>query len=282
MKNRFKIVLKINNYCNYSCSYCNANMPYLSQNQIHNMSYKPLNLLVCYINKYLSDYDILFTIQGGETTLHPELEYIIDSLLNIKHIKQIRILTNGSTDFSKIIKKHWTIEIGISLHCEQLLKHNFEKSLARIWDNIRYLYDINKKCEVYLLIDNNKNEEYIYIREYITNQYYALIKELNTSPYYYFEPVVPTENYLIPDFNYAMIDNVYNNHKEIKNIFPYRAINIDTNFRYDYNCELIHLDNYSYNNILLAKSWKYITNNLDKTISCNNKYCACSVCLSVS
>ena len=280
MRNKFKIVLKINNYCNYSCIYCNADIPYLPQYQKHDMSYKPLNLLVQYINKYLSSYDILFVIQGGEPTLHNELNHIIDQLLNIKALKYIMILTNGSTDFSKILKEYWPVKMGISIHCEQLLKHNFGQSLTRIWDNIKYLYSINKKHEIYLMIDN-KNEDFD-IRNYIIEQYYILTKKLNIIPQYYLMPIVPTENYQITDFDYTTLDNVCNKHKEFKNIFPYRAINIDINFGYDYNCELIHLDNYSCNNILLKKSWKYIVSNLDTTISCNSQHCSCPVCLSVS
>ena len=275
---KFKIILKINNYCNYSCSYCIADIPHTTKNNYQNMDYKLLRLMVANINKYLPDYEIIYKVQGGEPTLHPYLNEIITLLYQTKHISRIRILTNSSIDFNKIIKFTFPIEVGISIHYQEMLKHGFDKSLNIILDNIKYtICNLSKVCSLNLLVDDNFPVE---AQDYIINEYIVLMKKLGSIPNYAKMPIVPTKYYTKDTFDSELLENAFNKYGNTKKLYPYRGIDVETQFSYGYNCNLIHNNNHNMN-ILLHKAWSDIIRKLDYPLLCNNKECACAVCLDV-
>lgn len=275
---KFKIILKLVNYCNFSCDYCISRIPYLPKEIYHSMNYKLLNLMVHYINKYLGDeYEIIYIVQGGEPTLHPHLNEIIEILSNTRHINKIRILSNSYLDYRQIIKCQYPIEFGISVHYQELSKHNFEKSFATILNNIEYILSTrHEQCTLNLLVDKKFPAEK---QEYIIEKYTSLVKKLNSTPEYYRDIIFPTEYYPIYNFDYKQLNNVYNIYGISKKVFPYRIININPFLNYNYVCSLLRTTKHT--NVILESTWKEIIKNLETSITCNNKYCNCPMCLEV-
>lgn len=282
MRKKFKINLSTINYCNYSCVYCNSNIPYNHEEPHQYIDYKLLHLMVYNINKYLKDYDILYTLNEGEPTLHPYINEVISVLARTNNIKRLRLLTNSSLDLSKILKYTYPLEVWISVHYQQLVNHGFNKSLDMILHNIEYILQyLNSQCILSLLV----NDEFpIDMQKFILDKYAITIKKLGSKPNYTKEIITPTENYPISNYNYNQLDNVYNRYGEEvakdKIVYPYRGINISTQFNYKYICKTIRSkkDN-EHTNILLHRAWNNIVQNLDMGIICNNQQCRCAVCL---
>lgn len=278
MRNKVKIILSINNYCNYSCSYCITDIPYVALNNRRDMDYKLLNLLVYYVNKYLINYDISYSLLGGEPLLHQNFNSVIDILSHTKNIQRIRILTNSSLDFSKIITSKYPPEFSISIHYEQMIRHGYDYSIKILLSNIEYIINsLHGTCSLKLLIDDSFPPN---IQDDIIEKYTQCIKTMNGIPEYYKMNILSTNHYINKKFTKSMFDNVYTRYGKAKAVFPYRIISIDTQFNYIYNCELIQSNNKN-KNILLNNTWQDIVRHLDKPIICDYKECPCSVCLDV-
>ena len=275
---RFKIIIATNNYCNYSCHYCSSNIPQMPMVNKHYMDYKLLRLMVANINKYLPDYRILYTLNGGEPTLHPYLNELITILSQTKNLGRIRILTNSSLDFSKIIKTSYQpLEFGISIHYQQMLKHGFDKSLNTVFSNVEYIINrLHGKVILNLLIDSAFPNE---IQEYIITKYVELMYGTNNEPVYAKEIISPTNYYLINNFNYHLLENAYNKYNATKAVYPYRGVDIDTYYDFAYKCKLLKTNNK--NNVLLHKTWQNIAKNVDIGIICKNEKCTCAICLHI-
>ena len=230
---RFKIIIATNNYCNYSCHYCSSNIPQMPTVNKHYMDYKLLRLMVANINKYLPDYQILYTLNGGEPTLHPYLNELITILSQTKNLGRIRILTNSSLDFSKIIKTNYQpLEFGISIHYQQMLKHGFDKSLNTVFSNVEYIINrLHGKCRLSLLIDKTFSIE---AQNDIITSYVDFMQKINNKANYIKEIVMPTENYDIENFDYSILENAYNSCDTDKVLYPYRSVNVDDNYIYIY------------------------------------------------
>lgn len=93
--------------CQLDCSYCcsrrsltyhdtlrdsNGNLSQLNKEQI--------DIIFDAISK--ANYDITLNLLGGEPTLHPLVNYVIDKSLNYDNIKIIELSTNGMTNLEKI------------------------------------------------------------------------------------------------------------------------------------------------------------------------------------
>lgn len=275
---KFKIILKLVNYCNFTCNYCISRIPYLPKESYHNMSHKLMNLMVHYINKYLcNEYEIMYIVQGGEPTLHPYFNEIIDILSHTKHINKIRVLSNSYLDYKQIIKCKYPLQFGISVHYQQLCKHDLEKTFNTILNNIEYIVNTrHEQCSLNLLVDNTFPDKE---QEYIIEKYISLIKKLNSVPDYHKDIIVPTEYYQIQNFDYSQLNNVYNVYGKSKIIYPYRVININPFLHYNYVCPLLNITKHT--NVLLENTWREIAKNLDIGIKCTNANCACPTCLEV-
>lgn len=278
MKNKFRINLYINNYCNYDCPYCIANIPVLSAtNRHYSMDYNLLRLMVNHVNKYLFDYDIIYVIMGGETTLHPHFNKIIEILSNTQNLYKIKFLTNSSIDFSKIITFSYPCVADISVHYQQMLKHGFDKSLSIMLNNIKYVIcTLHGRCSLTLLVDDNFPIEK---QNFIISEYISLMQKINSVPDYCKRVIVSTGNYINKNFSFKSIVNVFNKYGS-KNVYPYRIISVDIHFQYDYNCEIIR-QNKLIDNILLKRAWFDIIKKCDNSLLCNNSKCTCAICLEV-
>lgn len=98
-ENVIDMTFMITNKCNYTCTYCIENIPYLKSDE-----FKWLDLIKTleFINKYIKTYPtntINIRIYGGEPTLHPDLPKFCQQLDIIPQINIIEIFTNFSTSY---------------------------------------------------------------------------------------------------------------------------------------------------------------------------------------
>ncbi|MDE7435602.1 MAG: 4Fe-4S cluster-binding domain-containing protein [Lachnospiraceae bacterium] len=90
----------ISNYCNLACKECSALMPYFSKKE-----YIVSNEIIEDLERLFDCIDACATadVIGGEPLLHPELDKIIEFLIEQKKLNQIRIVSNGTV----LIKEEW-------------------------------------------------------------------------------------------------------------------------------------------------------------------------------
>ena len=89
-----KITWNLISFCNFHCPYClDLNSPrminYQSEDEVN---FAISNLLELPFNSFE------FYLLGGEPTLYPHLEMIVNKLLNDVRVKRVYIMTNGSND----------------------------------------------------------------------------------------------------------------------------------------------------------------------------------------
>jgi MoaA/NifB/PqqE/SkfB family radical SAM enzyme len=132
-----KIEWNLGKRCNYDCSYC----PSL----IHDNSspHTDINILKAAVDKLPDNTRLSFT--GGEPTVHPNFEELIDYCVNIKGIKWINVTTNGTrkaTYYFKLPVNHYVF----SLH--------FEYDWKKVLDSIMSYVDCDatkKERKPYLI-----------------------------------------------------------------------------------------------------------------------------------
>jgi len=104
-------------WCNYSCSYCNAA-------DVMRETYSKIDSAGAYklVLERLKMLDLPFNIDlyGGEPTLHPEINLILSTLCEMENCKQIEIKTNLSRSlaFYNSLTSHSKIKISASYHYE--------------------------------------------------------------------------------------------------------------------------------------------------------------------
>ena len=98
--------LLINNYCNLKCSYCFA------QEEMH--SKEAMNITMENFCKYLDFLkksnitEVRFI--GGEPTLHPELEKLIDKVEVLDKVKKLILLPYGDCMTRKQVADYYTMK----------------------------------------------------------------------------------------------------------------------------------------------------------------------------
>lgn len=100
LRNKAELIIGISNWCNYDCSYC---MPH-SKNRTSKLENTDAIIKIVHdsynhFKKYaeVENYGVLFV--GGEPTIHPEFNKIIDSIQDIREIEpnyKIIVVTNLS------------------------------------------------------------------------------------------------------------------------------------------------------------------------------------------
>ena len=129
--------LMLNNYCNLHCSYCFAQEEMNSKSAM-NVSMEDF----CIYLDFLKDNgitDVRFI--GGEPTLHPELEQLIDKVISYNCFERILIFTNLTFPLSiskMLVKKDESIHIDLLPNINDLdliLPNLKEKTFA----NLEYL-----------------------------------------------------------------------------------------------------------------------------------------------
>lgn len=108
------IILDITYDCNLKCIRCNRSCRYAPTNE-----YMTINQIQKFIDESIEKRKKWkqIWIEGGEPTLHPQIDEIIDLLLKYKHDKNktvtIQINSNGYSDFSKSKLKELGLKVKI-------------------------------------------------------------------------------------------------------------------------------------------------------------------------
>jgi len=79
---------EINNVCNFNCSYCGA------KDIMQMESFDASILKINSFKKFEVDFNLI--ILGGEPTLHPKINKIVELCLKVDQIKRLTMFTNGS------------------------------------------------------------------------------------------------------------------------------------------------------------------------------------------
>lgn len=275
--NLFKIIISLTNFCNYSCNYCVVNAP--NTGKIINS--KKLLLFVNYINKYLSNHtQICYTLSGGEPLLHPNISEIVSILQSTNNLTEIRILTNGSLPFEKIFNNIKNINVGITLHYKEMNKtNNFDKNFKNLLKNIEYLYTHNNTASLRFMLEKELSNDTI---KNCLSQFISIIKEFNMPIEYSLAHIFPTDNYIIPNFDYTILENIYNKYGANNITYPFRVIKIDIDYNFSYACELVkNFIKFHNISILYKENFIYISTNINKTIVCTFKECDCGFCMDI-
>lgn len=122
------ISITVIDFCQLKCEYCfqfSKTMSFLTKEK--------LNVILNQLKKINQKMEII--IMGGEPTLYPHLNYMLDELNTIENVKEILIFTNGIKLLDKV---HFNskVRLTFSYHYTQNNKNN-------IINNLKYLNKIN-------------------------------------------------------------------------------------------------------------------------------------------
>lgn len=108
----------VTDYCNFKCSYCPPNLHQgLKSFGPGFPSLEEINHFINSLEKYTSSHLVTITLSGGEPTVHPHIETIINQIKKIKGF--VELVTNGSRPIAwweKLIE--FPDSVTISLHPE--------------------------------------------------------------------------------------------------------------------------------------------------------------------
>ena len=129
--------LMINNYCNLHCSYCFAQEE-MNSKKAMNITLDNLCIFLDFLKaNNLTDVRLI----GGEPTLHPDLEEIIDKIIEYKCFDQILIFTNLTFDeqiAQLLVDKSKDIQIDLlpNINDLDLILPNLREKIIK---NLEYL-----------------------------------------------------------------------------------------------------------------------------------------------
>ena len=131
----------ITSYCNLHCPYCFA-QDMMKEQQMKNISIERFDEILEWIRPYAEENRCRIGIFGGEPTLHPEFETIMEhtSAFCQKYNAWTILFTNGICLTPNIIK---TIpdKMGILINCNHPSGYQ-EKDLNQFHNNLDFLYSI--------------------------------------------------------------------------------------------------------------------------------------------
>ncbi len=129
--------LMITNYCNLHCPYCFA------QEEMNSKAAQAVTMenFIKYLNFLRDNNEYEVRLIGGEPSLHPELEKLIDKVIEYNCFEQILIFTNLSFDHSVarlLVEKSKDIAIDLlpNINDLDLILPNLK---AKTIDNLEYL-----------------------------------------------------------------------------------------------------------------------------------------------
>jgi len=156
--------IMINEVCNLNCSYCFAN-EYVNNKECFrehsgNMTFENFKKAVEFTLKGSKQIRIL----GGEPTLHPEFEKMINYVVNDNRVDYVHIFTNGLIldKYEELIKND-KVTFMINLNSpNDISKKNYDKTIK----NIEALIKMGKRRKTVLGINMYKEDfDYEYILE---------------------------------------------------------------------------------------------------------------------
>ena len=259
-----RVSFDICNYCNLACQYCSAQMPYINHSVKKEISLENIKIILYYLNKYFSKFEISFSIKGGEPTLYHNVSNIIDTLYSKTHnLGKINLLTNNTMPLAATGIDFNKIHCLITYHFSQI--HNTKKSDTFL-ENIRFLCDNNYSHEIIILTDKTVKDSIE------VNNTYNTIKQVSHNVK--IAAAFPIHQYVDNDYDYTKIQNAYNTNYT-KEVYYMRNFKIDYDLLYCYTCDLtVNVPLYN-RKIIYPEVWEYILSNINKKIVCKFKECAC-------
>lgn len=174
LRNKAELIIGISNWCNYDCSYC---MPHSKArtSKLDNTD-KIINIIhesYAHFKKYaqVDNYGVLFV--GGEPTIHPEFNKIIDSIQDIRTVEpnyKIIIVTN----FSRT--KRWLLDISCKVTGIVASYHDEFADLTEFTDKIILCMNANPNLYITVGIQplpgrlEKLNNDCQYIRDRVRNE----------------------------------------------------------------------------------------------------------------
>lgn len=140
--------------CNQKCEYCYARKDRKNWNKIWSES--QLKIVLDKIKNINESFKL--EILGGEPTLYPYLNNIINEMDNCERCKEIKLTTNGSIDLTKF-KKSKKILYVISVHPNNI------KNEINLFKNIEFVKHYNHDILIMLL--NRNSEDVNLVNAYI-------------------------------------------------------------------------------------------------------------------
>ena len=116
-------------WCNYDCSYCCTGG---AQSEVFSKAKSPARYKLVLARLEKLDAEFEMDLYGGEPTLHPEFNYILERLSAMPNCKLIEIKTNlsRSLNFFNQVYEHPKIRIGASYHAEYYDQTFVDKCIA--------------------------------------------------------------------------------------------------------------------------------------------------------
>lgn len=258
----FSLLISVTNLCNFMCKYCITIENKIHQHKIYFISLDIIKHIIYCSNTFLSDFDIIIKLMGGEPLLLKNLNNIIDKLYQIKRLKRITIFTNNTLPLNNILvdKK---IKYTISYHNDELHKHN--ELFNQYINNIEYLNNNNIDYTMNVMIKDYNDTESM-------GNYYKLKNIMTNNQNLNMVYVANTKFY--KNDNMVEQQNRYNN----KYVYPKRSLSIYKNigtWNMIYSCEMFPDNSMNLYNI---KKWNDIKKDADTYIRCNKDFCVCYSC----
>lgn len=132
--------------CNQKCEYCYARK--ITKNWNKMWSKSQLNIVLNKIKNVNEFFNL--EILGGEPTLYPFLNTIIDEMDRCNSCKKIQLTTNGTKDLTKF-KKSEKIKYIISVHPSDI------KDELMLFKNIEFVKNYDHDITI-MLLNRNKND----------------------------------------------------------------------------------------------------------------------------
>ena len=193
--------------CNFRCNYCPHSLSdekWLLENKNKNMKWVTFTTLVNQISDFQEKIKVIHLQGMGEPLINRRLPDMIKYLKERKVTERVNVVTNGSLLNHELSLK--LIKAGVSAIKISLQGLNSDKYLkicgARInfdnlVENIKYLFSIREKCQIFVKIAD------IALEKGEANQFYDIFR--NISDRMYIEKICP----MFKDINYE-IDRIKN------------------------------------------------------------------------
>ena len=152
----------ISEECNISCHYCVANELFVEKKKKNPQASRYMDLeefkeIVDFVIKTRNS----IQISGGEPSLHPQIEKILDYVIRNEKVEEVSFLTNGIA-IEKVINQlcHPKMKLGVSLNSPNSIG---EEKYKKIIDNLDELYFKRYNDRFGLSINMYKGFDYDYI-----------------------------------------------------------------------------------------------------------------------
>jgi MoaA/NifB/PqqE/SkfB family radical SAM enzyme len=115
-RDKVKVEWNLGKRCNYDCSYCPSSI------HDNTSTHTDISILKAAVDKLPNNVRISFT--GGEPTVHPNFEELVDYCINVKGIKWINVTTNGTRKsyyYFKLPVHHYVFSLHFEYDWERVL-----------------------------------------------------------------------------------------------------------------------------------------------------------------